>query len=319
MKERSRDKVSSNKFDRRAFIASAAAGATGIGLALSKQASGSPSPATPRDKVRWRLQARRTEQSFLDGSTVPFFRYFSVGNTPSNGNLPMLKGLAGTEVGVSVENLLDFPIQPAIRGYDVGPVVMPNQKTIWKFIMPPAGSWMFTESLLGIVAPAIGLGAPLISFENRLQRRLNTYTLVYQDADDRWNNAVDSGAAPDESIFEPNYHTLNGLTYPNTLMDDDTRISCQVGETVLIRMINLGNIVHSVHLHGYHAQIVRINNNQNSVFPPKDTFAVPAFSTMDLEMHVDQPGEFPVHPHSLTSTTDNGIYQGGSVTLIDAV
>ena len=48
-------------------------------------------------------------------------------------------------------------------------------------------------------------------------------------------------------------------------------------------------------------------------------FPLAPFSTMDLDMHVDQVGEFPVHPHSLTSTTDNGLYQGGSVTLIDAV
>lgn len=307
-----------DKLNRRSFIASAAAGATGVGLTQASKAFGSPGPKPRGGKVRWRIQAQRIERTFNDGSTVPFFQYVSVGNTPSNGELPLLRGQSGRLVTISVENLLDFPIQPDIRGYDSGPVIMPNEKANWKFTMPKQGNWMFTEALLGNVAPAIGLGAPLISLDRRKDRK-RPYYLVYQDADDRWNNAIDNGSVPDETIFEPNYHTLNGLSYPHTTMDNDTRIGCRLGDTVKIHLINMGNISHSLHLHGYHAQITKIDNVANAIYPPKDTFPLAPFSTMDLDMHVDQVGEFPVHPHSLTSTTDNGLYQGGSVTLIDAV
>ena len=305
--------------NRRAFISSAAVGASGIGLALSNRASAYQESQSSRFKVRWRLQARRVEQSFSDGSTVPFFRYVAVGNTPSNGTLPLMRGSAGSQVAVSVENLLNFPIQPTIREHESGPVIMPNEKRVWSFTMPSEGSWMFTESLLGNVAPAVGLGAPLISNLPRFQKFQSRYLLVYQDADDRWNNAIDTGAVPDESVFEPNFHTINGLSYPHTVMDGDTRINCRVNDIVRLQIINMSNISQSIHLHGYHAQITKINNLANSMFPPKDTFPMSPFSTMDLDMHVDQSGEFPVHPHSLTSTTDNGIYQGGSVTMIDAV
>lgn len=307
-----------SKLNRRTFIASAAAGATGVGLALSNQAAGSPEPPLARSKIRWRLQAQRVEQTFGDGATIPFFRFVAVGNSPSNGNLPLMRALAGTEQAVSIENLVDFPIQPMIRDHETGPVIMPNEKAVWKFTMPTEGVWMFTESLLGNVAPAIGFAAPLISTVPKLATRQTTYILVYQDADDRWNNAVDTGSVPDESVFEPNYHTLNGLSHPATMSDNDTRICCQLGETVLIRMMNFGNINHAVHLHGYHAQIIRINNVDNSMFPPKDSFQLPPYASLDIEMHVDQIGEYPVHLHSLTSVTDNGIYPGGSLTMIDA-
>ena len=307
-----------SKLNRRTFIASAAAGATGVSLALANKAEGSPSPKAGRSKVRWRLQAQRVEHAFGDGSNVPYFRYVAVGNTPSNGNLPLLRGLAGSEVAVSVENLVDFPIQPEIRGHATGPVIMPNEKAIWKFTMPTEGMWMFSESLLGDVGPAVGFAAPLISSTPRFKRRQNSYLLVYQDADDRWNNAVDTGAVPDENVFEPNYHTLNGLSYPDTMSDNDTRICCQLGETVLIRIMNFGNINHAVHFHGYHAQIIKINNIDNSMYPPKDSFQLLPFSSIDIELHVDQVGEYPIHYHSLTSVTDNGIYPGGSLTMIDA-
>lgn len=268
--------------------------------------------------IRWRLQARREEQAFGDGSTVPFFRYVPVGNTRSNGNLPLLRSIEDRNVSVSIENLVNFPIQPTILDYATGPVIMPGETGIWDFVMPPQGTWMFTESLLGAAASSAGFAAAMVSKPAVSSNSLTEYFLLYQDADDRWNNAIDNGNVPDESVFEPNYHTLNGLSYPHTMMDGDTRINCQLGEEVLIRIANLSNIRHSLHFHGYHADLVRRNNVPETTLPEKDTFPIPALSTAEIVLPVIQVGEYPVHPHSLTATTDNGTYQGGSVTMIDA-
>lgn len=268
--------------------------------------------------VRWRLQARRQEETFLDGSTVPFFRYFSVGNTRTNGNLPLIRTFENRQASVRIENMVNFPIQPTIINYQSGPVIMPGETGTWNFIMPPHGTWIFTESLLGAPASSAGFAAALISNPTKFKNPAREYFLLYQDSDDRWNNAIDNGNVPDESVFEPNYHTLNGLTYPHTLMDDDTRVNCFLGEEVLIRIGNLSNIRHSLHLHGFHANLVRRNNVDENTMPEKDTFPIPANSTAEIILDVTQVGEYPLHPHSLTATTDNGTYQGGSVTMIDA-
>ena len=57
----------------------------------------------------------------------------------------------------------------------------------------------------------------------------------------------------------------------------------------------------------------------NTVLPPKDTVAVPGGGTTDVILNVNQTGLYPVHPHSLTAVTANGLYPYGQLTLIEAV
>lgn len=312
-------KSSKNNLSRRKFITTATAGAAVLGVAGSKSASGQPKSVGPRQKrVRWRFQAQRIEDSFLDGSTLPFFRYVAVGTTRSNGRVPLMQERENRNVSVSIENLVDFPIQPTILNYATGPVIMPQETGVWDFIMPPEGTWIFTEALLERFASSAGFAAAVISNPESGATNIRDYFLMYQDADDRWNNAIDNGNVPDESVFEPNYHTLNGITYPMTLMDNSTRLSCNLGEQVLIRLANLSNIRQILHFHGYHVDILTRDNKPETTFPEKDTISLEVNSTTEVLLNVTQTGEYPVHPHSLTGTTDNGLYQGGSVTMIDA-
>lgn len=183
---------------------------------------------------------------------------------------------------------------------------------------------MLTENLLSVAAGPVGFGAMLISDPLRSADVVagypinREYVLLYQDADDRWNLAVDAGELPDTSIYEPNYHLLNGLTFPETSVDPDTLIACHVGENVLLRMGNLGHVRQSIHFHGYHADMVRRNNVLEQMLPMKDTFPLPGYQTADVVLPVLQSGRFPVHPHSLTMTTDNGKYPFGQITQIFA-
>ncbi len=306
---------SENCLSRRTFIAAAAA--AGAALSVNDRAAGQQG-SVRGSRVRWRFEARRVEQSFLDGSTLPFFRYVAVGNTRSNGVLPLMQDAAGRKVSVSIRNSVGFPIQPTILNYQDGPVIMPDETAIWSFAMPPEGTWIFTESLLGVVAGSAGFAAAMISNSAKKPLYQRDYYLLYQDADDRWNHAIDNGEAPDESVYEPNYHLLNGLTYPATMVDRRTRVECRLGDSVLIRVANCSGIRHTLHFHGYHAQLIRRNNQPDNSLPPKDSLPLLPFSTSELVMEVNQIGEYPLHYHSLTSTTDNGFYPGGSLNMIDA-
>ena len=314
--------------NRRGFIkgvATTGAVAAIVPTVWPKTGSGAPQqqelgPKDIRD-TRWRIEAVRVEQTFVDGTTLPFFRFKSTGTTPSNGELPIFRSRAGRRVNVRIKNTLAFAIQPTIVGNVTGPVVPAGETRLWAFVMPPTGTWMMTDALLGGVAGPVGFAACIVSegFELRQMGPIDReYFLLYQNTDSRWNQAIDVGGTPDESIYEPNYHTLNGLSYPHTMMDDDTRLTCSLGENVLVRMANLGHVRHSIHFHGYHASFRKRNNIPENVLPEKDTFELPAYSTAEIFLPIVQAGEYPIHPHSLTSVTDNGQYTGGQVTMIDA-
>ena len=275
--------------------------------------------------AKWIIDAARVEQDFADGTSLPFFRFLPNGGTPSAGDLPRLDAVEFQPVSLTVRNLLDFAVQPSIVGHASGPVVEAGKKADWVFTMPAAGTWLLTDALLGPAAGPVGFGGTLISRSAPARFAAGDpynidreYVLVYQDADDLWNLAVEANMLPDTSGYEPNYHTLNGLTYPNTLTDPDTRITCSKGEFVLIRLANLGHVRHSIHFHGYHADMVSRNNEAELMLPLKDTFPLPGYSTAELVLPVAQGGRFPLHPHSLTSVTDNGLYPHGQITLIDA-
>lgn len=307
---------------RRSFLSSATAmGAVAVtgGLWLPTRSDARTAGNRP-PHTSWTLEAVRVEKTFSDGTTVPLFRFRAVRGTPSTGQVPLLAARELTLATLVIHNRLAFPIQPQIVDFDTGPVIEPGQTGVMTLLVPPAGTYLLTDALLGPVAGPIGLGAMLIS-----RRSLSSdliypeYVLLYQDIDDRWNFDIDGGFEPDVSVYEPNFHIVNGLTFPDLASDPDTRIVCEVGQTVALRLGNLGHVRQSLHFHGYHVKIVARNNVPETMLPMKDTIGMPGYSTLDLVLPVDQPGVYPVHPHSLTTVTDNGLYPHGQLLLIEAI
>lgn len=307
---------------RRSFLTSTAAvgvaAATG-GLWLPSKTLANTVHLGPSRPV-WKLRAVRVEKTFDDGTTVPMFRYQSIKGAISNGEQPLLIAKQNSRVKLIITNTLDFAIQPMVVGGSIGPIIKPgNTRRMWVKI-PKAGSYMLTEALLGPAAGPVGFGAMILSRGVRSRDPLPDceYVLLYQDIDDRWNFDVDAGLEPDISTYEPNFHTVNGLTFPDLAGDHDSRLVCQVGDNVALRLGNLGHVRQAIHFHGYHVNIKSINNVPNTMLPMKDTVELPGYGTTDILMPINQPGVYPVHPHSLTTVTANGLYPYGQIVLIDA-
>lgn len=311
-----------DQLNRREFLSSA----TGLGIsaALGVGTLGAAQAFGANRGFTWEIEAARVVQTFNDGSTMPQFRYRSLAGTPSAGEIPLLEAPEHSQVELRVTNNLTFDIQPMIVGRKTGPPIAPGQVRTLDFKMPRSGMFLLTDALLGVAAGPAGLAAMLVS--RRVPERSihagwdydREYFLLYNDTDDSWNNAIDAGQTPDTSSYAPNYHTVNGLTFPDTAADADTTIVCKTGENVLIRCANMGHVRQALHLHGYHAEIVARNNREEAIMGPKDTIPLPGHSTVDLILPVTQPGVFPMHPHSLTTVTDNGLYPHGQILQIIA-
>ena len=255
---------------------------------------------------------------------LPLFRFQSLPGTASAGAVPLLQAPEQSPVALRVTNNLAFAIQPRIIGRKTAPPIQPGQTRNLEFRMPRAGMYLVTDTLLGPAAAPAGLAAMLDS--RRVPDRSiiagrdydEEYLLLYNNSDDRWNAAIDSGMTPDTSVFEPNYHTVNGLAFPETATDPSTLIACKLGQNVLMRWANISPMRQSIHLHGYHADVIARNNRPESFLGPKDTIGLPGQSTADILLPVTQSGMFPMHPHNLTAVTDNGLYAHGQILMIDA-
>ncbi len=274
----------------------------------------------------WAVEAVALQESFQDGSVVDFFRYQPLLGSATRGNLPFFEAVEGTLVVVGVQNNLAVSIRPEILGVATGPLIPPGQRYWFSFTAPPAGSYLLSQAQYRDFSGPLGLAGVFVSRPASGLQELwvggpsfdREYILHYQDSDERWNSAAAAGRMPNQAVYEPNFFTLNGLSYPATSTHPDCLIACLLGERVLLRLSNSGRMRQSIHFHGYHVEIAAKNNIPNTTLPAKDTVEVPASGSTDVILTVNQVGTYPVHPHSLTAVTANGLYPYGQLTLIQA-
>jgi len=325
---------------RRTLLGILAGGAGLTASATAKSALAVPSlgnrSGTKGAPATWVLDAVETANSFGDGATIPFFQYQAIGGGQTRGSLPYAEATEGVSMTVTVTNSLAISIRPAVIGVARGPWIRPGQTDTFTFAMPPAGTWLLStaQGPHGGVAgsrpataagrPTTGLGGTLVSRPSSGKQVLydggpsfdREYVLLFDDADDRWNAIQNDPRASLTGPYEANYFRMNGLSFPGTLGDTDTLISAMMGERVLIRMGNLGRVRQSMHMHGFHSDLVARNNIPEVHLGLKDTFPIPWGTTTDIITTVNQQGMYPFHPHDATAVTANGFYPFGQLTLV---
>jgi FtsP/CotA-like multicopper oxidase with cupredoxin domain len=102
-------------------------------------------------------------------------------------------------------------------------------------------------------------------------------------------------------------YNLNGKGFPSTLP-----IIAKKGQWVLIHMANDGGMLHPMHLHGFHFQVVGEDGfplaAQNRYMA--DTLVIAPGSRFDILVKADQPGVW-VHCHILNHVRSAGHVRDG--------
>ncbi|MCL6637622.1 MAG: multicopper oxidase domain-containing protein [Alicyclobacillus sp.] len=106
-------------------------------------------------------------------------------------------------------------------------------------------------------------------------------------------------------------YTLNGLSYPATPV-----LPAQVGDKVLVHVINLGAMNHPMHMHGMHFQEIGQDGYPLPNPVMMDTIDTAPGTTYDLSFQMNQPGKWLFHCHILPHVT-NGPDMTGMITLFD--
>ena len=173
--------------------------------------------------------------------------------------------------------------------------------------MDQAGSYIYRDPSMNLEQSYLGLsGTILIKDHNFASFKWNI-----REHDSTWNVILNNAGSVNWGEYDPEYFTINGVSNPMINSNNDARIVGNVGDTLYLYISNCGRSVHSIHLHGYHAEIMQSSQFPNHVGREKDTFPISPDETLIIRIIPDKAGEYPVHDHNLVAVSGNNIYPNG--------
>ena len=116
--------------------------------------------------------------------------------------------------------------------------------------------------------------------------------------------------------YKPDLFTINANSHPQTLEDTLAKVMSNVGDSIVISIVNSGKMSHTMHFHGYHITILSAQIETMQVGWEKDTFNLKPGEAMTILLVPNQPGHYPVHNHNLL-TVNTGGYPGGMITMLE--
>jgi FtsP/CotA-like multicopper oxidase with cupredoxin domain len=215
-----------------------------------------------------------------------------------NGQIPgpELRVHPGDAVRIILRNHIDQPtilhlhgitLQNAMDGvpYVTQTPVMPGASWTYEFeVVDPPGMYVYHSHFNSVEQVGSGLyGA-----------------LIVEPKSGDWREVYGVEPAAEYSLFTgdgPLGFVLNGKSFPAT-----APLAAEQGDWVLIHLANDGELLHPMHLHGYHFQVVGQDgyplSPQNRYMV--DTLVVAPGSRYDILVKADQPGAWAFHCHILT-------------------
>lgn len=125
-------------------------------------------------------------------------------------------------------------------------------------------------------------------------------------------NGMTDGTSVPGMVHDYNYWTVNGKSFPDT-----ERWNVKVGDRVRVRIVNISNASHPMHLHGHDFRIIAEDGHPVANPPILNTIDVAPGKTYEIEFIADNPGIWVFHCHELHHTMNDGIEPGGLITVIE--
>lgn len=173
------------------------------------------------------------------------------------------------------------------------PVIQPGETYEYEFAVRPSGTFMYHTH-----------------FNSAIQESKGLYGVLQVDP---------QGFVPtyDREYFQiisemGGFFVINGKAFPST-----EPIEARLGERVRIRLINLGQMSHPFHSHGFATRVVATDGYPVEG-PPlvKDTVNIGPGERYDLEFVADNLGTWVYHCHILSHVQNKGVEPGGMISLI---
>lgn len=113
--------------------------------------------------------------------------------------------------------------------------------------------------------------------------------------------------------YDPNYNTftINSRAFPFT-----RPIDIAEGETLKLRLINAGGMVHAIHIHGHVFDVTHKDGHLLPAAYQADTILIGPGERYDVLVHGDNPGVWEFHCHMAGHTSNDNIWPGGMMTML---
>jgi manganese oxidase len=218
---------------------------------------------------------------------------------------PLLRATEGDKIRIVLKNELPEPTVVHVHGPmlpnamdgvpDVTqPVVNPGQTFAYEFEAKPSGTLLYHTHHNSVMQKSRGL-----------------YGILQIDP-------KDAPKTYDREYFQVigelgGFFVINGKAFPST-----EPIEAKLGERVRIRLVNLGEMVHPMHSHGFATKIVGTDGHPvpEAAQLLKDTVTIGPGERYDLEFVADNPGAWVYHCHILSHVQNKGVEPGGMISLI---
>ena len=281
--------------------------------AATVTAGGQPLKFTVENGVKvFQLTAAPVRWPLLNGVQATAWAYN--GSVPG----PMIRVTEGDAVRIILQN--NLPESTSIHWHgmrvpnamDGMTEIKPGSSFTYEFTAPAAGSYMYHSHIHSDRQVGLGLYAPFI-VDPKVEKTPPDVDVSWILSE--WRISADGETYPAMPMMgmEPNYFTINGKSYPDIPM-----IEAKLGQRVRVRLANVGQLTHPMHLHGMNFTVVAYDG---VALPPaqqvvRNTIAVNPGEMVDIEIVADAPGDWMFHCHVLHHLTNDGVEPGGLLTML---
>ena len=253
------------------------------------------------------LEVHRIQAEIAPGVMVEQWAFGFPGQMPSVPG-PELRVKQGDLVRITLHNTFDQPHTIHLHGIvslaqrmDGLDPVLPGQSFTYEFVATDAGTFAYHCHFQTNLHLDMGMYGALI-VEPRDPAQVvwkSEHTLIL----DEWDSRQDPNNPVHRAV--PNYFLVNGKASP--LIPD---LPIPLGDVSLLRLINLGYDVHSMHLHGVTFLIVAKDGHDLPQPYEADTILIGPGERYDLLVK-GRDGRFVFHDHIGPHATNDGVYPGG--------
>ena len=192
--------------------------------------------------------------------------------------------------------------------------IAPGDTYVYKFKANPAGTmWYHCHVNVNEHVSLRGMWGPLIidpKDESELEKRVNRdFIMMFSSWASEWAHKPGEGGVPGD-VFD--YFTLNGKAFPET-----QPMRVKEGDVVRMRLMGVGDSVHSIHLHGHTFDVVRKDGHLLPAPYKADTLLLGPGERYDIIFEANNPGRWMVHDHVDHHTVNGKKPHGGIMSVVE--